>query len=115
MSASQTTQPRQPSATSRRVHHVGSVAICTTILSFACMIVLLVGAAAGWDGFDDTTTSTANSVAYYGWVFGGLGAFASGCAAYGQGRRAGHRAASRSGQIAVGYVICTALLSVVVA
>lgn len=39
MSASQTTQPHQPVATARRRRHVGPVAICTTILSFACMVV----------------------------------------------------------------------------
>lgn len=114
MSASQTTQPR-PSAPSKRMRAVGPIAICTTILSLAGMIVLLVGAAAGWEGFDETTTSTANTLAWNGWFFGGVGAFAAGCAAWVQGRAAHHRGDRRSGQIAVGYVICSALLAALVA
>ena len=114
MSASQTTQPR-PAAPSKRTRAAGSVAICTTILSLAGLIVLLVGAAAGWQGFDETSTSTANSLAWNGWFFGGLAAFGSGCAAWAQGRAAHHRGDSRTGQIAVGYVICAALLAALVA
>lgn len=115
MSASQRAQPRQPSATLTRRRHVGRVAICTTILSSACMVVLLVGAAAGWEGFDESTTSTANSLAWNGWFFGGLCAFGYGCAASVQGQRTGHRGDSRSGLLAVVYVLCAAVLSVAVA
>jgi hypothetical protein len=81
-----------------------TVALGATACSVVSMLVLLVGDLAGWNGFDDSSSSTANTLAWSAWVLSGLLALGAGAGAWQQGRVTGSRWHCRAGLLALAYV-----------
>jgi hypothetical protein len=91
---------------------LGQIALVATVLSFAGMVIQLVGSAMEADGFTDDITSQ-SALADIAWLIfsvGGLVALGTGIAAWARGHTSRSMFDVRAGQAAVAYFAIALLL-----
>jgi hypothetical protein len=91
---------------------IGQIALVATVLSFAGMVIQIVGSLMEADGFTDVSTSQSAlaDIAWLTFSVGGLLALGTGIAAWARGRISQSMFDVRAGQAAVAYVVIALLL-----
>ena len=95
---------------------LGTIALVLAAISFAGLVLLLLGSVLDWKGFseDPNDNSAFADIVWSTFALGGILALIAGIVAWVRGRGRGVRGDVRAGQTAVGWVILALILSVII-